>query len=168
MPPPTRSLCWPDDPDYLDGRTEINLDYYQTRAYWDTDILDVNGVRPGRIISVDDDFQVRFRLELVGTLWQCVAGDWNFDVSFDAQGAAYPNFDLSDKIPVDQLQVPNWRGCDTQCIELYVNVPAGTVPAGTRTGTVYELTGKFQISCCGKGGAVVGYEAKEEYQFYKP
>jgi hypothetical protein len=60
------------------------------------------------------------------------------------------------------------EGCETQCIELTVDVPAGTVPASDRTGTVYEVNGRFQIACCDHGGAVVGYEAKEEYQWYTP
>lgn len=160
--------CWPNDPDYLDGRTEISLESSQTRVYFDTDILDVNGVPPGRIIRTTDPFQVRFRLELDGSLWACVAGDWNFDVGFDRQGGGGPSFDLSEKIGTDQLQVTGWKGCETTCIELLVTVPAGTIPADERTGTVYEINGRFQIACCGRGGAVVGYEAKEEYEWYTP
>ena len=168
MPLPTVPPCFPGDPDFLDGKTEINLQRGQTLVNFDTDILDVNGVDPGTIISTADAFKVRFRLELVGTLWRCVAGDWNFDLGFDVQGGGGPSFDLSEKIPPDQLQVLNFKGCNTQCIELVVDVPANTIPAGTRTGTVYEVNGRFQIACCGKGAAVVGYEAKEEYQWYTP
>jgi hypothetical protein len=165
---PTVPPCFAHDPDWLDGVTEIHLERGQTLLRWDTDLLDLNGGNLGTIISADDAFLVRFRLEFVGTLWRCVAGDWNFDVGFAVQGGGGQSFDLSEKLPADRLQVLGWKGCDTQCIEHKVIVPAGTIPAGRRTGTVYEVSGRFQLACCGKGAALVGYEANAEYQFYQP
>jgi len=38
--------CWPDDHDYLDGRTEMFLpsqDGEEIRGYWDSDVLDLVG-----------------------------------------------------------------------------------------------------------------------------
>ena len=55
-------------------------------AYWDSEILDTSGVPSNRIIRVSDPFDVRFRIELRGPAWQCMAGDWQFDVRFDEQG----------------------------------------------------------------------------------
>jgi hypothetical protein len=169
---PTNPPCFPDDPDWLDGRDEINLPSTQLlRAYWDTDILDVNGVPPATIIRSDEEFQIRFRVELVGRLWKCICADWIFDVGFSAIGAG-PNFDLSQYLPnKDDLEIKNWRGCDTLCIDRYVRVPAGTIPTGPGEPTrhcaiVYEVAAKFCLRCCDGHIAAVGYEALEEYEFY--
>jgi hypothetical protein len=165
MPTPTKPPCWPDDPDYLDGFDEINLASSQLlKAYWDTDILDVNGVPPSTIIRSDQDFKVRFRVELQGDLWPCICGSWCFDVGFSSIGKG-SNFNLSDDLPAGTFEVRDWRGCDTQCIELVVTVPAGTIPAD-RCSTVYELAATFELHCCDDHVAIVGYEALEEYQFY--
>jgi hypothetical protein len=164
------SRCWPHDRDYLDGRTEIRLPSERLlHAYWDADILDSNGVPPSTIISVEDDFFVRFRLELDGDLWACIAGDWDFDLGFVPIGKG-TGFDLSDLLAPGTTQVRNWKGCDrgATCIELMVRVPKDTIPAEYTDGTLYEVGAKFQLHCCGKPAAVVGYEALEEYQFYHP
>jgi hypothetical protein len=165
-PVPT-SLCWPRDRDYLDGRTEIRLPSERLlHAYWDADILDSNGVPPPTIISIADDFYARFRIELVGGLWQCIAGDWAFDLGFTPIGEG-TGFDLSDHLAPGTLEVKGWKGCETLCVETFVRVPAGTVPAERYDGTLYEVGAKFQLHCCGKPAPVVGYEALEEYQFYQ-
>jgi hypothetical protein len=61
--------------------------------------------------------------------------------------------------------VKAWKGCDTKCIELVVVVPANTIPTEL-CGTLYEAGAVFQLYCCGRGAAVVGFEALEEYQFF--
>src|SRR5512133_1286689 len=105
--------CWPDDRDYLDGRVELRLPPERgLQASWDADILDVNGVRPGTIIAVTDAFDVRFRVELVGALWQCFCGDWCFDIGFTSIGDG-TNFDLANKLPAGVLDKTGWKGCDT-------------------------------------------------------
>ena len=38
------------------------------------------------VSSNDSDFFVRFRLELDGGLWACIAGDWCFDIGFTPIG----------------------------------------------------------------------------------
>jgi hypothetical protein len=160
------SVCWPNERDYLDGRKEIRLASERLlRLYWDTDIRDVQGVRPAKIIDVRNYFDVRFRLELAGDLWACIAGDWEFDVGFTPIGKG-KGFDLSDHMPAGTMEVRNWKGCERTCIELTVRVPPNTIPAEYRDGTLYEVGGKFQLHCCGKPAAVVGYEPLEEYQFY--
>jgi hypothetical protein len=56
------------------------------QAYFDSEILDTSGVPSPRILRVEDPFDVRFRIELAGPAWQCMAGDWYFDMRFDEQG----------------------------------------------------------------------------------
>jgi hypothetical protein len=41
-----------------------------------------------------------------------------------------------------------------------------TVPAKTIQDSVYELTSTFRLYCCDKPGPIVGFEPKEEYQWY--
>ena len=165
MPIP-RSRCWPDDPDYLDGATKIDLPSEKLlRAYWDVDIVDPEEEPSHNIIDAGDSFTVRFRLELQGDLWTCISGDWCFDLVFTPIGKG-TGFDLSDLLGRDRLCRRGWRGCDGTCIYLAVEVPANTIPVDY-LGTLYEVGGKFQLSCCGKAAPVVGYEALEEYQFFK-
>jgi hypothetical protein len=151
------STCFPGDD--LDGYTEI---YPQSPlvAYWDSEVLDTSGVPSYKILRVNDPFDVRFRVELVGPAWQCMAGDWVFDIRFDEQGGP-ADFKLSSKLPADALTVKNWKGCEKTCIELKYTVPANTIQD-----SVYELTSTFRLFCCGKPAAIVGFEPLEEYQWY--
>jgi hypothetical protein len=161
---PFQSTCWPNDPDYLDGVKELRLPSSALlEAYWDADINDVNGVDPGTIIDCSDAFQVRFRVELRGGAWTCMAGDWVFELGFTEIGGNGLGFDLSSKVGADAMKFKNWKGCQTLCIELLVPVPAFTIPAG-----LYETGARFQLYCCDKPAKVTGYEALEERQFYLP
>ena len=155
---PRPSKCWPGDD--LDGYTEIYPQFPMLRAYWDSEILDTSGVPSQPIIGVSDPFDVRFRLELVGPAWRCMAGDWAFDVRFDEAGGP-ADFKLSSLLSADALTVKDWKGCDKTCIEFQYRVPANTVQE-----SVYELTSTFGLSCCGKPAAIVGFEPLEEYQWY--
>jgi hypothetical protein len=152
------STCWPGD--VLDGYTEIYPESPLLHAYWDSEILDTSGVPSRRIIRVEDPFDVRFRIELTGPAWQCMGGDWVFDVRFEEQGGP-ADFKLSSRLPTDALTVKDWKGCATTCVELLYTVPANTI-----ADSVYELTSTFRLYCCGKPGPIVGFEPKEEYQWY--
>ena len=113
---PEPSKCWPNDPDYLDGKTEIELPSERfTKAFWDADILDLDDKnRQDTILGTQELFKVRFRVELHGRLWKCMTGDWYFDVGFTPSGAA-----------------------------------------------------QFDLRCCDGHIAIAGYEAREEYEFFK-
>lgn len=158
--------CWPNDADYLDGRTEVRVPPSTSlKAYWDTDVIDSNGVPPGTIIAVADAFTVRFRVELVGELWHCICGDWCFELKFTAIGDG-TNFDLSDKLGQGEFEIKGWKGCDRRCIELVIVVPAGTIPA-ERCGTLYQVGATFALRCCDRDRPIlVGYENLKEIEFY--
>lgn len=156
MPRPSR--CWPGDD--LDGYTEIYPGSPLLRAHWDSEVLDTRGVPSDKIIRVSDPFDVRFRIELAGPAWQCMSGDWVFDVRFDEQGGP-ADFKLSSLLPVGALTVKGWKGCDKTCIQHQYRVPAGTI-----ADSVYELTSTFRLYCCGKPAAIVGFEPLEEFQWY--
>jgi len=164
--PPKRKPCWPDDPNYPDGYTEIDLPSERLlRAYFDTQILEASDEPQPRIIHADDYFKVRFRLELKGELWYCICGDWWFDLGFSPTGAG-KGFDLSNVLGREKFYYRNWRGCDTRCIELVIEVPPGTIPV-EYCGTVYKCAAKVQLYCCGKSAAVVGFDDMGTFQFYK-
>jgi hypothetical protein len=162
--------CWPEDRDYLDGRTEIELPSERyTKVYWDADILDLDDRnKRDTILGTEELLKVRFRLELRGRLWRCIAGDWLFDVGFKPIGPGH-GFYLSSLLPGDAgLEYKNWRGCDTLCIERCVTVPPGTIRIPDDTDTVvYEVAAKVELRCCDGHVAVAGYEALEEYQFFR-
>ena len=76
-------------------------------------------------------------------------------------------FYLSALLPGDpNFGYPGWRGCDTLCIERLVTVPAGTITIEGDT-EVYEVAAKVELRCCNGHVAVAGYEALEEYEFFK-
>jgi hypothetical protein len=167
---PTKAPCWP--PGWLDGATEIFLPSEKyLKAHWDADILDIDDQNiHDTIIERKDTFKVRFRVELKGRLWTCICGHWCFDVCFTAVGDG-PNFDLSDVLPDRAvLQVPDWMGCQTTCVELCVTVPPETIPI-ERCGVLYEIGAKFELRCCGgcedanSHLAVAGHESEGQYMF---
>lgn len=163
-----KSVCWPDDQDYLDGKTEIELPSEKyTRVFWDADILDLDDKnKHDTILGTEELFKVRFRVELRGRLWRCMTGDWLFDVGFRPIGPG-PGFYLSSLLPSDpNFAVKDWRGCDALCIERVVTVPPGTIKIQGDT-EVYEVAGKLELRCCDGSVAVAGYEALEEYEFFK-
>ncbi len=164
------SRCWPDDPDYLDGKTEIELPAERyTKVFWDADIIDLDDKnKHDKIIGTEEVFQVRFRVELRGKLWRCMTGDWLFDVGFKPIGPGH-GFYLSALLPGNpDFGYPNWRGCDEDalCIERLVTVPAGTITIEGDT-EVYEVAAKVELRCCDGHIAVAGFEALEEYEFFK-
>jgi hypothetical protein len=173
-PTPTQPPCWPGDPDWLDGSTEIFLSAKHLKASWDADILDDDKNPHDTIIESNEVFTVRFRVQLQGRLWKCICGHWCFDLCFTAIGKG-TDFNLSDVLPdslSDQLRVCDWTGCKTRCIEIRIDVPAGTIPAGY-CGTLYEVGAKFELHCCGDCDAddkceqlaVAGHEPQGEYMF---
>jgi hypothetical protein len=177
---PTKAPCWPNDPDYLDGKTEIFLPSEKyLKAYWDADILDDDQNPQDTIIESKEAFKVRFRVELKGRLWKCICGHWCFDLGFSTIGdGPVPYFNLSDVLPANlkpELRLCDWQGCQTRCIEICITVPPGTIPVGD-CGTLYEIGAKFELRCCGdcdcKGDgkdpghlAVAGHESQVEYMF---
>ncbi|MBV8292917.1 MAG: hypothetical protein JOY55_14125 [Mycobacterium sp.] len=168
MTTPTAPPCWPNDPDYLDGKTEIELPSERfTKVFWDTDILDLDDKnKEDTIIGNEELFKVRFRVELKGRLWRCITGDWLFNVGFTLIGRE-KSFYLTDLLPGDpNFYYRGWRGCDTLCIERCVSVPPGTIKLDEDT-EVYETAAKVELRCCDGHLAVAGYEALEEYQFFK-
>jgi hypothetical protein len=171
--PPVRKhpCCFIGDDPWHQAHTRIELPAERhLEAYWHAEILDYEAKNPlTRIIERREEFVVRLRVELVGRLWDCICGHWCFNVGFTAIGKG-EDFNLSDLLPAGELQVPNWQGCQTLCIERCVTVPACTIPV-ERCGTVYEVAAWFELRCCGGCDdpnshlAVSGFERLNEYQF---
>jgi hypothetical protein len=164
--------CWPAEDDWHRAHTRIELPSERyLKAFWHAEILDIDSPNPhDRIIERRDPFLVRFRVELEGRLWRCIGGHWCFNVGFTAIGAG-DDFNLSQHLPDPKvLQIPDWTGCQTLCIELPVRVPGDTIPVGF-CGTVYEVAAWFELRCCGgcedpnSHLAASGFERLGEYQF---
>jgi hypothetical protein len=177
-PAPTSAPCWPDDPDWLDGTTEIELSTRHLRARWDADIIDLDDKnKHDTIIERKDAFEVRFRVQLEGRLWYCICGCWCFDLCFDPCGEG-TGFNLSGVLPDPErrkLYYKDWKGCDTRCVYVSVRVPPETIPAGY-CGSLYDVGAKFELRCCCDHAddrddrcqghlAVAGHEHLGEYMF---
>jgi hypothetical protein len=168
--------CWPDERDWLDGKTEIFLSVKHLEAHWDADIRDDDRNRHDKIIERAEAFQVRFRVELKGRLWKCICGHWCFDLGFTPIGDGARRFNLSDVLPEAEkkkLRLCDWKGCENRCIDIRITVPACTIPADY-CGTIYEVGAKFELRCCGDCDcddkshghvAVAGFERQGEYLF---
>jgi hypothetical protein len=165
-PKPKPKRCFPDDPYYPNGYTEIDLPPERLlRATFNAEILEPKGEPQPNIIQADEPFTVRFRVALEGELWYCICGDWWFDLGFAPTGKG-EGFDLSDVLGRDKFYIRKWRGCDTRCLELVVYVPPDTIPV-EYCGTVYQCAAKVQLFCCGRPAAVVGFDVLGSFQFYK-
>src|SRR6202046_709679 len=149
-----RRQCWPGEDDWHRAHTRIELPSERyLKAFWHTDILDVDSPNPhDRIIERRDPFLVRFRVELEGRLWRCIGGHWCFNVGFTAIGAG-DDFNLSQHLPDPRvlqiparagtdchrphpppdprvLRIPDGTGCKTLGVERPVRVPPDTIPVG--------------------------------------
>jgi hypothetical protein len=170
---PIEPPCWPENPHWLEGATEIFLPSEKyLRAHWYAELLDIDDKNVhDTIIERKDPFKVRFQVRLAGRLWKCICASWCFDVCFTAIGDG-EDFDLSDRSATlkSELRIPDWKGCQTRCIDLCVEVPPNTIPVG-ECGTLYQLGAKFELRCCGECGdprstlAVAGHKPLGEYMF---
>jgi hypothetical protein len=163
-----QTVSWVNDKDYLDGKVEIELPSERyTKVFWDADILDLDDKnKRDRILGTEELFKVRFRVELRGRLWNCITGDWIFDVGFKPIGPGR-GFYLSSLLPgASGFVVKDWKGCQGLCIEQVVTVPPGTIKIEGDT-EVYEVAAKAELRCCDGHVAVAGFEALEEYEFFK-
>ena len=188
---PYSSCCWPDDKHFGEGAVELRVPSSAALgAVWHAAILDTNGVPPGSIIKSQDGFDVLFRVELSGELWQCITGCWCFDLGFTAIGEG-TNFDLSRYLGRPKLELKDWKGCGNRCehgpgcanrfkVELQVHVPPNTIPA-PHCGIVYECAARASFFCCcceeeghgkddyvhtGRTPILTGYDSLEEREFY--
>ncbi len=167
--PPTSAPCWPEDPDWLDATTEIELSKRHLRARWDADIIDIDDKdKHDTIIERKDAFEVRFRVQLEGRLWKCICGCWCFDLCFDPCGEG-TGFNLSGVLTgpeLKKLHYKCWKGCDTRCIYVCVRGPPDDP---------HDVGAKFELRCCDDcdddgddcGGelAVAGHEHLGVYMF---
>jgi hypothetical protein len=164
--------CFIGDDRWHQAETRIELPpESHLEAYWHAEMFDYQAQNPlTRIIERREDFVVRFRVELVGRLWKCICGNWCFNVGFTPVGKG-EGFNLSDHLAnPDELEYPDWTGCQELCIERCVTVPACTIPAA-RCGTVYEVAAWFELRCCGRCQdkdshlAVSGFDRLGDHQF---
>jgi TIR domain len=157
--------CWPNDQDYLDGRTQMFLpsqDGEEVGCYFDTALLDLAGRSLSNQINVGEPFQVRFRAEArPGKLWVDASGDWTFDLAFSPIGSG-SGFNLSDLLPSPSvLKVGSWRGADTRCIEITATVPPRVLP---QSGGLYDVVATIAFQPTGgKIAPVSGIEAIGAY-----
>ena len=157
-----------------------------TRKAWDQFEADIKGLagelrrhykdadddknKADTIIERKDAFAVRFRVYLRGRLWKCICGHWCFKVGFAPVGEG-KKFELSSILhDPSELEIRDWKGCDTLCIEKIIRVPGGLIPVEP-CGTVYEVAAWFELRCCGYCAdehshlAVAGFERLGEYMF---
>ncbi|SRR6266487_759215 len=139
--PSQASECWPDDLDWIDGAMWIDIPALGDKGFgcfFDASLLDDVGQPSDNVHDVDQAWQVRFRAEIQPrSAWAEVSGAWSFDLDFTGIGFGSA-FKLSEKIPVSALQLAGWSGKDTNCVQVTVNVPPGTLP-GTPTNELYNV-----------------------------
>jgi TIR domain len=157
--------CWPDDQDYLNGRSRMFLpsqDGEEVGCYFDAALLDLAGHSLRRQINVGEPFQARFRAEArPGEPWLDASGDWTFDLAFSPIGRG-SGFNLSDLYPSPSaLKLDSWRGADARCIEVAVTVPPNLLPG---SGGLYEVVATIAFQPTGgKIEPISGTEAIETY-----
>ena len=168
---PVRSVCWPDDPDYLDGKTEIELPSRRyTQVFWDADIIDLDDKNKA-------DADPRHGTGLPGALPRRNAGK-ALAVSSPATGCSTSASSRSGRDPASTCRrfSPATRdsrsrtgGAATGCASSSISdVPPDTIKLRDGQDTeVYEVAAKVELRCCDGHVAVAGYEALEEYEFFR-
>ena len=146
-----RRQCWPGEDDWHRAHTRIELPSERyLKAFWHTDILDVDSPNPhDRIIERRDPFLIRFRVELEGRLWRCISGHWCFNVGFTAIGPAttstcpstFPTRECS-RFPTGRAAGPCASSCQSGCR-----------PTRSRRGTAGRSTRSHPGSSCAAAAA---------------
>jgi len=165
---------------------EINLPRHPLEVYFDAKVVDSNGVPPGTIISVQDDFYLEWHIWAKGPLLHLICGCWCVDLRVESIGEG-EEFSLSRKIGKGCGFRCCFHGChhdthydDPSYARPYhspdhchhfcckVCVPACTIPA-SKCSTVYLLAATFQLlDHCGHPAPIVGYKDMGAFSFYDP
>jgi len=127
-------------------------------------IYELGGVAPTNIIRIDEDWLVRLKWQLHGSLKSMICGKWCLHVHLESIGKG-PELDLPD--PGPEIQIPlNPCGNGEYCYDFVVK--KGTVkpehcstPFKVVTTVVYE-------NACGRPGPMAGFVEFGIIQFYDP
>jgi hypothetical protein len=155
--------CWPDDPDYIDGRVWIpssSPDLEGVGCYFDTALLDNVGQPLSNQIDVSKDFQVRFRVEpWPRERWVDGRGDWAFDLAFSPIGSG-TGFNLSSLLSPG-MTLKDFQGDKTPCIQVDAKVPPNLLPGA---GETYEVSATMRFQpASGAIAAISGIAPMESY-----
>lgn len=125
-------------------------------------ILDSQGVAPGNIIHVDDDWSVEFKWSLKGPLAGCISGDWCLRVHLESIGSG-PELNLFENndviVPLDP--------CGDGHYSRSFDVKAGDVPAEAHS-SIYKVVATITYRTpCKKPGPMAGFADLGLLQFYK-
>jgi hypothetical protein len=164
---PVESRCWPEDPDWLDGRVQLTVPFdagTSAAIVWGAELLSPDGKPLLGVVSSGSPFAVRFRVELDDApQWRKARGTWSFDLTFSPVGRG-SGFVLSEALPDGVLQSSGWRADEARCVEVSYTVPAGGLPS-LAAGQIYEIGATIELlNARGVAGRVVGTESLDAYR----
>jgi hypothetical protein len=130
----------------------------------EADVYDPNGVAPTNIIQIDDDWLVRIKWALEGTLKSMVCGTWCLHVDLESIGKG-PELSLPDDSY--EIEVP-LNPCGDGYYSYDFLVKKGVVTA-RHCSTPYKLVTTITYkNACGRPGPMAGFVEGGILQFYNP
>ena len=132
----------------------------------EADVYELGGVAPTNIIRIDEDWLVRIKWALHGSLKSMICGKWCLHVHLESIGRGpeldLPHPDRKEEIHVDLDPCGNGEYCYD------FRVPAGTVrPEHCSTPFKVVATVTYENACC-KPGPMAGFVEFGILQFYDP
>lgn len=125
-------------------------------------IVDHQGVAPGHIIRVDNDWSVNFNWSLQGPLASCICGTWCLRVHLESIGPGPELALFEDK----DIEIP-LNPCGDGNYTYKFHVPAGTV-SGEGCGPTYKVVATLTYRTpCDRPGPIAGFVDLGLVQFYE-
>jgi hypothetical protein len=127
-------------------------------------VMDPNGVAPYNIIQIDDDWIVRIKWAIEGSLKSMICGTWCLHLHLESIGKG-PELSLPD--PYAEIEVPlDPCGNGEYCYDFRVR--RGTVTS-LHCGTPYKVVATVTYkNPCHKPGPMAGFVEFGVLQFYDP
>jgi hypothetical protein len=141
------------------GTFEVSLTNPALSGTIEAEVYEVGGVAPGTIIDVDQDWGVKIRWQLSGSLVPFICGSWCVSLYFESMGDG-PEFDLR------RTQTLELEPCGSGKYEYDFRVPRGTIRR-EHCGRPYKVVAAVTFRTrCGKPGPMAGYVEGPLIQFY--
>jgi len=155
------------------GDFEVSLSNPALAGGIEAEVYEVGGVAPSSIIRADQDWGVKIKWFLEGTLVPFICGSWCITLYFESMGSPdgpdynEDEFDLHSKyeIKLDPCITPDDCGRYWYCYDF--KVPKGTVKPG-HCGRPYLLvTAITYKTMCDRPGPMAGFVQGPMIQFYE-
>ncbi|MDX2039654.1 MAG: hypothetical protein SF097_00310 [Acidobacteriota bacterium] len=142
------------------GTFEVSLTNPALSGTIEADVYEQGGVAPTTIIDYDQEWGVKIKWQLSGSLVPFICGSWCVSLYFESMGAG-PEFDLH------RTHTLELNPCGSGKYDYDFRVPRGTIRK-EHCGRPYKVVAAVTfVTKCGKPGPMAGYVEGPMIQFYE-